>query len=60
MVDRLRRGNDVDVEAESPPLTMGRITETANVAQAFSTVQRTAVEAAVGQASLRKGINQVS
>ena len=59
VVDRLRRGEDVDVEAESPPLTPGRITETANVARAFSTVQRTAVEAAVGQASLRKGINKV-
>ena len=58
VVERLRRGDDVDVEAESPPLTVGRITETADVAQAFSTVQRTAVEAAVGQASLRKGISQ--
>ena len=29
------------------------------MAQAFSTVQRTAVEAAVGQANLRKGVNQV-
>ena len=59
VVDRLRRGEDVNVEEESPPLSTGRITETANVAQAFSTVQRTAVRAAVGQASLRKGINQV-
>jgi signal transduction histidine kinase len=59
LVDLLRRGNDVDIERESPPLKQGRITEIANVAQAFSTVQRTAVEAAVGQASLRKGINQV-
>src|SRR5581483_3038130 len=59
LVDRLRRGEDVDVQEESPPLKMGRITEIANVAQAFSTVQRTAVQAAVGQADLRKGINQV-
>ena len=59
LVERLRRGDDVDVEAESPPLTAGRITEIADVARAFSTVQRTAVEAAVGQASLRKGVNQV-
>jgi signal transduction histidine kinase len=59
LVERLRRGEDVDVEEESPPLKAGKITETANVAQAFSTVQRTAVEAAVGQASLRKGVNQV-
>ena len=43
----------------SPPLYPGKTTEIANVAQAFSTVQRTAVEAAVGQAQLRKGVNQV-
>jgi len=59
LVERLYRGEDVDVQAESPPLKAGKITETANVAQAFSTVQRTAVEAAVGQARLRKGVNQV-
>jgi signal transduction histidine kinase len=59
LVERLRRGEDVDVEAESPPLAAGRIAEIANVAQAFSTVQRTAVQAAVGQADLRKGVNQV-
>ena len=59
VVERLGRGEDVDVQAESPPLKTGRITEIADVAQAFSTVQRTAVEAAVGQASLRKGVNQV-
>ncbi|HEX3957711.1 MAG TPA: nitrate- and nitrite sensing domain-containing protein [Trebonia sp.] len=59
LVEKLRRGDDVDVQAESPPLPASRITEISSVAQAFSSVQRTAVEAAVGQASLRKGINQV-
>jgi signal transduction histidine kinase len=59
VVERLRRGEDVDVTAESPPLAVGRTTEIAKVAEAFSTVQRTAVEAAVGQAQLRKGISQV-
>jgi signal transduction histidine kinase len=59
VVERLGRGEDVDVQAESPPPQAGRITEIADVAQAFSTVQRTAVEAAVGQASLRKSVNQV-
>ena len=59
LVERLRGGEDVDVQAESPPMKAGRITEIANVAQAFSTVQRTAIEAAVGQANLRKGVNQV-
>ncbi len=37
----------------------GRILETAKVAEAFSSVQRTAVEAAVGQARLRRGVAQV-
>ena len=59
LVERLRRGEDVDVEAESPPPKAAKITEIADVAQAFSAVQRTAAEAAVGQASLRKGVNQV-
>ena len=59
VVERLRRGEDVDVAAESPPLAVGKTTEIAKVADAFSTVQRTAVEAAVGQARLRKGISQV-
>jgi signal transduction histidine kinase len=59
VIERLRGGDEVDVEAASPPLPTGRITEIASVAQAFSTVQRTAVEAAVGQANLRKGVNQV-
>jgi signal transduction histidine kinase len=59
VIDRLRSGDEVDVAAESPPLPTGKITEIASVADAFSTVQRTAVEAAVGQANLRKGVNQV-
>lgn len=59
LIARLREGDEVDVVAESPPLPAGRITEIAQVADAFSTVQRTAVDAAVGQANLRKGVNQV-
>ena len=59
VVDRLRRGEDVDVAAEAPPFAFGRTTEIAAVAQAFSTVQRTATQAAVGQAELRKGVSQV-
>nr|MDQ2876950.1 nitrate- and nitrite sensing domain-containing protein [Actinomycetota bacterium] len=59
VVARLRRGEEVDVAAESPPPAAGKITEIVNVAESFATVQRTAVEAAVGQANLRKGVNQV-
>jgi signal transduction histidine kinase len=59
LVERLRRGEEVDVAAESPPPSPGKITEIAKVAESFATVQRTAVEAAVGQANLRQGVNQV-
>jgi len=59
VVERLRKGEEVDVDAESPPPPPGRITEIARVARSFATVQRTAVQAAVGQANLRKSVNQV-
>ena len=59
VIARLRDGDEVDVAAESPPLETGTITEIARVAEAFSAVQRTAVDAAVGQANLRKGVNRV-
>lgn len=59
LVERLRQGEDVNVAEESPPLATGRTAEVAAVAQALGTVQRTAVEAAVGQAELRKGVSQV-
>jgi hypothetical protein len=59
LVDRLSSGEDVDVVAASPPLPTGRITEIARVADAFSAVQRTAADAAVGQANLRKGVSKV-
>jgi len=59
VVSKLSQGEDVDVAAEAAPITGGRIAETARVAEAFSSVQRTAVEAAVGQARLRRGVSQV-
>jgi signal transduction histidine kinase len=59
VVARLSQGEDVDVAAEAAPPAEGRIAETARVAAAFSSVQRTAVEAAVGQARLRAGVSQV-
>jgi signal transduction histidine kinase len=59
IIARLRNGDEVDVAAESPPLDTGTITEIARVAEAFSAVQRTAVDAAVGQANLRRGVNRV-
>ncbi|MFI6292422.1 nitrate- and nitrite sensing domain-containing protein [Nonomuraea sp. NPDC050790] len=60
LVDKLRGGEDVDVDAEAPPIpTDGATQEIRDVAHAFAGVRRTAVEAAVGQAALRKGLGRV-
>jgi signal transduction histidine kinase len=59
VVERLRRGDDVDVLAESPPPDTSGIQEISQIAESFATVQAAAVAAAVDQAKLRKGVNQV-
>ncbi|MEV0597433.1 sensor histidine kinase [Nonomuraea cavernae] len=59
IVDRLRRGADVNVEKEAKPLKVSGSAEITDVARAFGSVQRTAVRAAVGQAALRRGVGQV-
>jgi signal transduction histidine kinase len=60
LVSRLRQGEDVDVAVEAPPLALRtRTREVTETAEAFSAVQRTAIEAAVGQAQLRKGVSNV-
>jgi signal transduction histidine kinase len=60
VVRRLRAGDDVDVNAEAPPLVLGtRTREVTETADAFSAVQHTAIEAAVEQATLRKGVSSV-
>jgi signal transduction histidine kinase len=59
VVERLRRGDDVDVLAESPAPSTSTIQEISQIAQSFGTVQEAAVAAAVDQARLRKGVNQV-
>jgi signal transduction histidine kinase len=56
VVDKLRRGEAVEVPALSVASTT---VEIGDVGQAFSTVQQTAVEAAVGQAQLRDGVGHV-
>ena len=58
MVGRLRRGENVDVNAEAPPLRVGR-DEIGRVGQAFDLVRQTAVRAAVEEARLRQGLNDV-
>ncbi|GLW99528.1 nitrate- and nitrite sensing domain-containing protein [Microtetraspora sp. NBRC 16547] len=60
VVTRLRRGEGVDVSAETPPVTIpGSTVEVEHVADAFTSVQRTAIEAAVDQARMREGVNKV-
>ncbi|WP_406311714.1 ATP-binding protein [Streptosporangium sp. NBC_01639] len=60
VVERLRKGETVDVETEAPPIpTTGTTMEITDVGRAFSTVQRTAVQAAVGEARLRQGFSRV-
>src|SRR5690242_9641551 len=57
VVERLRRGDDVDVDAESPPPRTSSITEVSRIAESFGTVQAAAVSAAVdqiGRASCRE------
>ncbi|WP_214409890.1 sensor histidine kinase [Sphaerisporangium fuscum] len=59
VVQRLRQGEDVDVATESRPIATGTTSEIVSVGQAFTTVQTTAIEAAVGQAEIRKGVGKV-
>jgi len=58
VVGRLRRGENVDVDAEAPPLRVGR-DEIGRVGQAFDLVRQTAIRAAVEEARLRQGLNDV-
>jgi signal transduction histidine kinase len=60
VVRRLRQGERVDIAAEAAPLELRATTrEVTEIAEAFSTVQRTAVEAAVGEAELRAAASVV-
>jgi signal transduction histidine kinase len=58
VVDRLALGQEVDVSAAAPQLPAST-DEVREVRDAFDTVQRTAVQAAVGQARLRQGMSDV-
>ncbi|MEU8235203.1 nitrate- and nitrite sensing domain-containing protein [Actinoplanes sp. NPDC048967] len=58
VVKRLQRGEAVDVEVETPPLEYGR-DEIGQLGRAFNEVQRTAVQSAVEEANVRRGINEV-
>jgi signal transduction histidine kinase len=58
VVGRLRRGEAVDVDVEAPPLEYGT-DEIGEVGRAFTEVQRTAVQSAVDEANVRRGVNEV-
>jgi signal transduction histidine kinase len=58
VVRRLQRGEVVDVDVETPPLEYGK-DEIGEVGHAFNEVQRTAVQSAVDEANVRRGINEV-
>ncbi|MGW9195103.1 nitrate- and nitrite sensing domain-containing protein [Micromonospora chersina] len=58
LVQRLGRGETVDVAAEAPPLAFGS-DEIGQVGDAFNRVQETAIRTAVEQAELRRNVREV-
>lgn len=58
VVARLRRGEQIDVAAEAPPLEYGA-DEIGQLGRAFTEVQLTAVRSAVDEADVRKGLSEV-
>ncbi len=58
VVDRLRRGEQVDVARETPVADRGA-DEIGQVAQAFTEVQKVAIQSAMVEVSLRRGLNEV-
>ena len=58
VISRLRRGEDVDVASEAPPLRIGH-DEIGRVGQAIDLVRQSAIRAAVDEARLRQGLNDV-
>ncbi|NIL41355.1 HAMP domain-containing protein [Salinispora arenicola] len=58
VVERLGRGEKVDVAAEAPPLNFGD-DEIGQVGQAFNRVQETAIRTAAEQAELRRTVRDV-
>jgi signal transduction histidine kinase len=58
VIRRLRRGEDVDVAAEAPPLSFST-REIDQVGQAFNAARFTAIQGAVEEAALRRSISDV-
>jgi signal transduction histidine kinase len=59
LVERLRRGEQLDTDSELPAAVPVKTTEIARVAAAVASIQRTAMTAAATETSLRTGISQV-
>lgn len=58
VVQRIGRGEEVDVATEAPPLEFGT-DEIGQVGKAFNAVQETALRTAVEQADLRRNVREV-
>ncbi|AWS48821.1 nitrate- and nitrite sensing domain-containing protein [Streptosporangium sp. 'caverna'] len=58
VVERIGRGENVDIEAEAPPLQFGD-DQIGHVGQAFNAVQQTAIKVAAEQAQLRRDIADI-
>jgi signal transduction histidine kinase len=58
VIRRLRRGEEVDVAAEAPPLSFST-REIDQVGQAFNAARRTAIQGAVEESALRRSISEV-
>ncbi|WP_149262464.1 nitrate- and nitrite sensing domain-containing protein [Actinomadura sp. K4S16] len=58
VIRRLRRGEEVDVAAEAPPLSFGT-REIDQVGDAFNAARRTAIQSAVEEATLRRNVSDV-
>ncbi|MGI5207323.1 sensor histidine kinase [Spirillospora sp. CA-108201] len=58
VIRRLRRGEEVDVGAEAPPLSFGT-REIDQVGEAFNAARRTAIQSAVEEATLRRNVSDV-
>ncbi|MGW5682367.1 sensor histidine kinase [Nonomuraea sp. NPDC003754] len=59
LVERLRSGQTAEADTSSPISVSTPTQEVRDLANAFESVRRTAVRAAVGQAELRQGLNRV-
>ncbi len=58
VVERLRRGEEVDIAQEAPVADRGA-DEIGQVAQAFTEVQKVAIRSAMVEVTLRRGLNEV-